>query len=515
MWRTSWSPCAIAVGMSVAAARARAWARFKAAAVTVCVAASAAVLAVGCAVGPGYQRPAVELPDRWQANAAPDAPAAGAWWAEYRSAELDRLMAEAIAGNRDLRAAASRVAQARALAQAAGASQWPALGANANATRGRRTGGNGGSGEAVSSSFDAGIAAVFELDFWGKNARAHDAALARVQSSEYAQRAVQLALQAEVATAYFRALSAADRLAIARHALANAEAVLRLVRVQREAGALSGLELARQQALVASVNADIAPIEQQRQQALDALAVLTGRPPQALGLAGTSLASMRLPPVAAHMPAHLLTARPEIRQAEADLVAANADLRAARAAFFPSIVLTAAGGFESASLASLLRAGSVVHALAAGLTAPLFDGGRLRAQQALATAREDELVQVYQQSILTALRDVEASLVAAQRLAEQAAHQREVIAHADVALRLAETRFRSGAIDFTTVLDAQRVLLAARAAQAATEFERYAASVALQRALGGSATGGSTGGSTGGRADANAATLAAAPATAR
>ena len=312
---------------------------------------------------------------------------------------------------------------------------------------------------------------------------------------------MQLALQAEVATSYFRVLSATDRLVLARNSLANAEAVLRLVRVQRDAGALSGLELARQQAQVASVNADIAPIEQQRQQALDALAVLTGRPPQALGLAGTSLASMRLPPVVADMPAHLLVARPEILQAEADLVAANADLRVARAAFFPSITLTAAGGFESASLASLLRSGSVVHALAAGLTAPLFDGGRLRAQQALATAREDELVQVYQQSILTALRDVEASLVAAQRLAEQAAHQRDVIGHADAALRLAETRFRSGAIDFTTVLDAQRVLLAARAAQAATEFERYAASVALQRALGGSG--------------ARAATLAAAPATAR
>ena len=496
MWRTASTPAVMAVTQDRATTRAE----FRAAAVNVFAAVAVAVLAVGCAVGPGYQRPAVEMPARWQANAAPEAPPAGAWWAEYRSTELDRLMAEALAGNRDLRAAASRVAQARALAQAAGAPQWPTVGASVDATRAKRHGGTGGG--AAGSSFEAGIAAVFELDFWGKNARARDAALARLLSREHAQRAVQLALQAEVATSYFRVLSAADRLVLARNSLANAEAVLRLVRVQRDAGALSGLELARQQAQVASVNADIAPIEQQRQQALDALAVLTGRPPQALGLAGTSLASMRLPPVVADMPAHLLVARPEILQAEADLVAANADLRVARAAFFPSITLTAAGGFESASLASLLRSGSVVHALAAGLTAPLFDGGRLRAQQALATAREDELVQVYQQSILTALRDVEASLVAAQRLAEQAAHQRDVIGHADAALRLAETRFRSGAIDFTTVLDAQRVLLAARAAQAATEFERYAASVALQRALGGSA-------------GAYAATLAAAPATAR
>ena len=180
MWRTASTPAVMAVTQDRATTRAE----FRAAAVNVFAAVAVAVLAVGCAVGPGYQRPAVEMPARWQANAAPEAPPAGAWWAEYRSTELDRLMAEALAGNRDLRAAASRVAQARALAQAAGAPQWPTVGASVDATRAKRHGGTGGG--AAGSSFEAGIAAVFELDFWGKNARARDAALARLLSREHA-----------------------------------------------------------------------------------------------------------------------------------------------------------------------------------------------------------------------------------------------------------------------------------------------------------------------------------------
>ena len=443
-----------------------------------------AALVGACAIGPEYRRPDVSMPLQWHA-AAGDAgePTPAAWWGVFGSAELDRLIVAARAGNRDLRAAASRIAQARALVQIAGANLVPSVGVNAGVARDRRT------GDPAASKHEVGIGAVFELDFWGRNAQVRDAALARLQGSRHAERAVQVALQAEVATTYFQVLSAQDRLAVARSTLTNTEAVLRLLRVQREAGAISGLEVLRQQALVASVRADLAPIEQQRQQALAALAVLTGRPPQDLGIGATPLEALRLPPVAAGLPSSLLAQRPDILQAEADLVAAHADILAARAALFPSITLTAAGGAESASLATLLRSGHLVYTLAAGLTAPLFDGGRLRGQVALTTAREDELVQVYQQAILTALREVEASLVAAQRLAEQATQQQAVIEHAQAAMRIAELRYRNGAIDFTTVLDAQRVLFAAQAAQSATRLARYAASVALTRALGGGAEG--------------------------
>ena len=440
-----------------------------------------AMLVSACAGGPAYQRPDVTVPAQWQAGAAAPSAASSspAWWSEFQSPELNRLVAAALEGNRDLKAAGSRIDQARALAQINGANLLPALGLSVDVARDQRA------GAPAASKHTAGVSASVELDVWGKNRQSHAAAIGRVQSSVHARQSVQLALQAEVANTYFRLLSTRDQLAVARNTLSNTEAVLRRLQAQHAAGAIAGLEVVRQQGLVASVRAGIAPLEQQRQQALDALAVLLGRHPQDLALATPSLDALRLPPVAAGLPSSLLAQRPDIRQAEADLVAAHADINAARAALFPSLRLSAAGGVESASLAALLRSGSLVYALAAGLTAPLFDGGRLRGQVALTQARQDELVQVYQQAILIALREVEDGLNAAQRLAEQAVAQQQVGAHATTALRMAELRHRDGGVDFGAVLDAQRVLLAAQAAQQTITLARYAAAIALYRALGG------------------------------
>ena len=438
-------------------------------------------LLTACAAGPAYQRPDVELPTQWRSGVAapPSAPASATWWTDFQSTELSRLIEAALDGNRDLKAAGSRIAQARALAQIAGANLSPSVGVSADVSRERSA------GSQSSTKHNAGVGASIDLDFWGRNQQSREAAIGRLQSSVHAQQSVKLALQAEVATTYFQVLSSHDRLAVALKSLSNTESVLRLLQAQHEAGAISGLEVVRQQGLVASVKASIPPLEQQRQQALDALAVLMGRQPQDFSISTTPLQTVRLPQIAAGLPSSLLDQRPDIRQAEADLVAANADINAARAAFFPNIRLTAAGGSESASRASLLRSGNLVYALAAGLTAPLFDGGRLRGQLAFAKARQDELVQVYQQSILSALREVEDSLTAVQRLAEQAAHQQEVVAHAVTALRMAELRYRNGAVDFATVLDAQRVLLAGQAAQDTITLSRYAAAIGLYRALGG------------------------------
>ena len=446
-----------------------------------------AMLVSACAGGPAYQRPDVTLPAQWQAGAAAPSAASSspAWWSEFQSPELNRLVAAALEGNRDLKAAGSRIDQARALAQINGANLLPSVGLSADVARDQRA------GAPAAPKHTASLNASVELDVWGKNRQSQAAALGRVQSSVHAQQSVQLALQAEVAGTYFRVLSARDQLAVARNTVRNTEAVLRRLQAQHTAGAISGLEVVRQQGLVASVSASIAPLEQQRQQALDALAVLLGRHPQDLAEladltpATPPLDALRLPPVAAGLPSSLLAQRPDIRQAEADLVAAHADINAARAALFPSLRLTAAGGVESASLAALLRPGSLVYALAAGLTAPLFDGGRLRGQVALTQARQDELVQVYRQAILIALREVEDSLNATQRLAEQAAAQQQVGAHAATALRMAELRYRDGGVDFGAVLDAQRVLLAAQAAQQTITLARYAVAIGLYRALGG------------------------------
>jgi len=440
------------------------------------------VLLSACAAGTVYQRPEVTLPAQWQFGIVDSlaTPAPAAWWTRFGSAELERLIETALENSRDLKAAASRIAQARALARLAGASLLPEVAVRADASRAKDIGDS-----KPSNTFSADLIASFELDLWGKNREARQAALSRFQSSAHAQQFAKVTLQAEVAIAYFQVLSAHDRLALARSILSNVESLLRLLHVQFRAGAISTLEIERQQGLLASVRASIPPIELERQRALDALAILLGQPPQGFSVPPGSLASIDLPSVAAGLPSELLERRSDIRQAEANLIAANADINAARAAFFPSIRLTAAGGVASDALSSVLRSGSLVYALAAGLVAPIFNYERLQGELDLARTRQDELVHVYQQSILVALREVADGLAAVQRLAEQAEHQHQVIAHSQAALRMAELRYRNGAVDFTTVLDAQRVLLAAQAAQEEITLSRYIAAIGLYRALGG------------------------------
>ena len=440
------------------------------------------VVLAGCASGPAYQRHDAALPAQWQAATADarERKAQREWWTQFNSGELSTLINAAMDNNHNLLAAASRIAQARAQARVAGASLLPEVSAGADATRARDRG-----DAAASNEVGVGLNAGFEVDLWGKNRYTHEAALGRIHSSIYARHFVSVTLQAEVAQAYFQVLSAGDRLALARRTLENAESLLRLFEVQYRAGAISALEVERQLSLVSGVRAGIPVIEVERQGALNALAILLGRAPQQFAVQPQPLMALHLPAIAAGLPSELLEQRADIRQAEADLIAAQADIHAARAAFFPSLRLTAAGGIASGTLGALLRGGGLFHSIAAGLTAPIFNHGRLQGEQALTQARQQELVHVYQQAILTALREVEDALTAVQRLAQQHEHQLQLITHAENALRMVELRHRNGAIDFSAVLDAQRVLFAAQAERERIVLSRYAAAVALYRALGG------------------------------
>jgi len=213
--------------------------------------------------------------------------------------------------------------------------------------------------------------------------------------------------------------------------------------------------------------------------------VLTGQPPQGFVVADARLAGLRLPAVAPGLPAQLLQQRPDIRAAEAELAAAHADVAAARAALFPTLLIGIDGAFTGSTLSSALRSGSLAYAAGASLAAVLFDGGRRRGEVQLSEGRREELVALYEQAILSALRDVEDGLSAVARGAEQATHQQQVIEHARAALRLADLRYRNGAVDFSTVLDAQRVLLAAEDAAESIALARFVAAVGLFRALGG------------------------------
>jgi outer membrane protein, multidrug efflux system len=446
------------------------------------------ILLSGCALGQKnaadtvYHSPEVTLPTQWQSG--PTGPLSSSeltlWWTGFKSTQLEQLITTALESNHNLKAAASRIVQARALARIAGVPRLPEIGLQTEIARGKSAGDSG-----PSNKLSAELGASFEIDLWGKNRQAHEAALNRVQASVYAQQLVKVALQSEVAIAYFQILSAGDRLALARSSLGNAQSLLELLQVQYRAGAISGLELERQQGLIVGVQASIPPIELERQVAFDALAILLGRAPQGFAQPQGSLALLNVPRIVAGLPSELLDRRSDIRQAQANLKAAHADISTARAAFFPSIRLTAAGGFASKELVSLLRGGSLIYNIAAGLTAPIFDNGRLQGEMDLVVARQEELVHSYRQTILVALREVEDGLAAMQRLAEQSAYQQQVITHSQAALRIIELRYRNGAIDFTTVLDAQRVLLTAQAAQEQITLSRYIAAIGLYRALGG------------------------------
>lgn len=455
--------------------------------------AAALLTASGCSVKSTYRSPDVTVPPDWQTPPAADAqtPAApaGPWWNAFGNPELARLVEVALAGNYDLKGAVSRVQQARAQAQIAGAALYPSVAAGADVGVGNAKGQSGSSATATTPQLAANstvdVNANFDLDVSGRNRRLRDAALARVGATEFAQQDLSLTTAAAVVTTYAQLLGLTDRLSIARESLAAADNVLELLTVRFNAGAVSGLEVAQQRTAVAQLRATVAALDQSHGQTSHALDVLLGQAPGARrSLSAPSLAVLQAPQIPPGLPSALLTRRPDIREAEAELRASSADIDAARAALLPTVRLTGQGGIASPELASLLTGG--FYRLAAGLTAPLFDGGRLRGQVALESSRYDELVSRYHAVSLAALREVEDALVALNDLANQQAANQEAVTQAQEATRLIDLRFRAGAVDFLNVLESQRTLLNARDALAQTQLNRVQATVRLIEALGGS-----------------------------
>jgi NodT family efflux transporter outer membrane factor (OMF) lipoprotein len=261
--------------------------------------------------------------------------------------------------------------------------------------------------------------------------------------------------------------------------------VFKLVDARARNGTASPLDVARQQSAVLTVRASIPPLELQERQTLFALAILAGRPPEGVEVAGSTVSELAVPRVAPGLPADLLARRPDLASAEAHLAAANADVAAARAALLPNISLTGSAGLASNVLINFLNAPTATLALGASLLQPIFAGGRLRGQVELATSRERELVEVYCKSILGALADVEGALAASGRTADQETLQAQVVEQARIALRLAEIRYREGIDDLLTVLDAQRTLFQAEDQLAQVRLARLQASIDLFKALGG------------------------------
>lgn len=448
----------------------------------------AACLLSACAITRSPMPPAPAMPPGW-AEAGAAGPAADAvsltrdWWRGFGSAELARLIDAALVASPDIVIAAERVRQAEAQVTIAGASLFPALHLSASTGR-RETRPPEGRWHAADSS-DAGLSASYEIDLWGGIAAGRRAAEWSLRATRFDQETVRLTLVSGVANGYFQLLSLRGRLAIARENLAIAERVLKVVDARARYGAVSAFDLARQQAAVMSLQASIPPLELQERQTLYALAILAGRQPGGFEAAGSTLAGLAVPRVEPGLPADLLLRRPDLAGAEARLAAANANVAAARAALLPGISLTGSAGLASNVLVNFLNSPTAALAIGASLFQPIFDGGRLRAQVDAAASNERELVENYRKSILAALADVEGALASGGRTAEQEALQAQVAEQARVALRLAEVRYREGADDLLSVLDAQRTLFQAEDQLAQIRLSRLQASINLYKALGG------------------------------
>ncbi|MDQ0740996.1 efflux transporter outer membrane subunit [Pseudomonas sp. W4I3] len=411
------------------------------------------------------------------------------WWMQFGSPSLNRLIDQARRDSFDVAAAMARVRQAQATAVIAGAPLLPEVKFNLTASREKLLRGSGNSdlnateSDRTVSSYDANLSASYELDFWGGRAAARDSALHSLQASQFDQANVELTLLSNVADRYAQTLAARQRQQIAELNLANARNVLTLVQTRYDAGSATALELAQQKSLVASQQRQLPLIEQLAEESRITLAALLGQPVQALELGGEPFQALTWPIIGPGVPSQLLSRRPDLAQAEAQLAAAHADVRVARAAMLPAVTLGATLGSGAYKADDILR--SPFYTLTSGLVAPIFNNGRLSAERDKARARQDELLQTYRGAIINGFADVEKALSSITRLDQQRQWQSEELRQAQTAFQIAQSRYQAGAEDWLTVLETQRSLYAAQDLNVQLRLSRLQASIALYKALGG------------------------------
>ncbi|WP_394559998.1 efflux transporter outer membrane subunit [Aquipseudomonas alcaligenes] len=433
----------------------------------------------GCSSTPEAPPALPAAPAEWN-HAVSAAAAPGAlWWRAFASTELDALVERGLTENFDLAAAAARLRQAEASARAAGAPLLPRLDGNLGASREGRLGGDP---DTAGNLYSGGLAASYEVDLWGRLSADREAAEAELAASRFDRDALRLTLSASLSETWLRQVALAERLRLAELNLANAERVLATVQARAAAGSATQLELAQQRGLVAEQRRSREELRQQADDVRSALAVLLGQAAPAAP-SSASLTALVAPSASGGLPSELLLRRPDLARAEAQLSAADADLRAARAAMLPRLNLSAGASGSNGSLNRVFA--DPIYSLAAALTAPIFDGGALAAERDRTAARREELLADYRQSIVAAFADVQVALNAGAGVEAQWQAQQEVQAQAERALQLAERRYRAGADDLLNLLDAQRTLYAAEDQSAQLRLARLQASVALARALGG------------------------------
>ena len=447
----------------------------------------ALALAAGCAVGPDYKRPQTDVPQAYRGGAETADPSSLAdkdWAQVFPDPVLADLIRTALAQNQDVLIAAARIEQAEAQLGITRADQLPQ--ASLGIAGGREHVGATAYGPQYTTNFVQANASVsWQLDFWGKFRRATEAARADLLAAEWNRRAVITSLIAGVAAAYYQLLELDLELEISRRTLTSRQQSLQLTQVQERQGAVSLLDVRQAEQLVYNAAQTIVDIQRRSEQEENFISLLLARNPGPVQRGGKLIEQPHDPVVPAGLPSSLLQRRPDIQLQEARLIAANALIGVARAAFFPSISLTASGGAASTSLSDLFKGPAGMWSFIGSLTQPIFQGGRLKSEEKLAEARQKEALVVYQQTIQQAFREVSDALVAYRRNREFREQQELLASSTRDALSLSEQRYRGGAASYLEVLDSNTRTFAAELGLAQAHLNELLALVQLYNALGG------------------------------
>lgn len=443
----------------------------------------------GCMVGPNYRRPAVETPPLWRFEEIEAREVADtAWWEQFDDPVLDELIQNALKENKDVKITAARVEEFVGRYRTTRASLLPQVGAGAIAGRSRVTGRGAtpltSSTENPANDFQIFLNANWEIDLWGKLRRATEAARADLLSTEEGRRAVILTLVTSVASAYVNLRDLDMQLKIAKRTAKSREESYNLFQIRFRGGTISELELNQVKSEYEQALSTIPLIEKTIAQQENLLSVLLGRNPGYIPR-GKMIDELVLPAVPAALPSDLLTNRPDIRQAEQDLIAANARIGVARSQYFPAISLTSSFGYASTDLSKLFSGPAKVWSLAAPLTAPIFTAGAISGQVKSVKAFQQQALLRYQQIIQTAFREVEDALIDQKRSREQLEIEAQQVVTLRNYARIARLRFDSGYTSYIEVLDAERSLFNAELSHAQTKGVLFQALVNLYKAIGG------------------------------
>lgn len=443
----------------------------------------------GCLLGPDYRRPDVAVPATYRFDTTESAQVVNtAWWEQFQDPVLNDLIGAALANNWDVKIAAARVDQFLGQFVTTRSALFPQVNAGFNASR-QRLSQDGptplpsGVGPVVND-FQAPLSAAWEIDLFGKLRRETESARASLLASEEGRRATILSLVASVATSYVNLRDLDQQLAIAKATTESRADSVKVFQARFSGGDVSQMELAQSQSEYEASLATIPQIETQIAQQEDALSVLLGRNPGPI-LRGRELTGLRVPAVPAGLPSDLLERRPDLRQAEQNLIAANALIGAARALYFPSISLTGLLGTESGQFSKLFSGPARIWSYAGSLTVPIFTAGSISGQIKQAEAQQQQSLLQYQQSIQEAFKEVSDSLIALQKTREQLVIQGRQVEALRTYARLARLRYEGGYTSYIEVLDAERSLFDAQLSYTQTNGAVFNSVIALYKAMGG------------------------------